>query len=370
MKPTKHNFILFSWGILVLLLCCKKTHKFATTPLDVNYSNHEITYSGRIDSSNQESVKLYWPGSSISLNFEGQSINALLKDSKGDSYYNVILDNDSIFILRPDTLKSYHTLAQNLKKGKHTIEIFKRTEPHYGVTNFYSFKIEGDGKILEKSPKKKRKIEFYGNSITSGYAVEDMSGADSPDGTYTNNYLSYSAITARYFDAEYRAICKTGIGIMVSWHNIIMPEMYDRLNPHDPHTKWDFSLYQPDVAVVNLFQNDSWLFRLPENENFKKRFGEKAPSENNIINAYKDFVSKIRAHYPNADIICILGNMDVTKKDSKWPRYVETAVSQLKDPKIFTYFAPYKNTGNHPSIKEQQAIADGLIDFIEQKIDW
>jgi hypothetical protein len=39
-------------------------------------------------------------------------------------------------------------------------------------------------------------MEFYGNSITAGYAIEDFSGNDQPDSTYTNNYLSYAAITA------------------------------------------------------------------------------------------------------------------------------------------------------------------------------
>ena len=73
------------------------------------------------------SANLIWPGSSVKINFEGQSISALLKDETGDNYYNVIIDNDSLFILRPGTKKEYHILASNLSKGPHTIEIFKRT---------------------------------------------------------------------------------------------------------------------------------------------------------------------------------------------------------------------------------------------------
>ena len=45
----------------------------------------------------------------------------------------------------------------------------------------------------------------------------------------------------------------------VSWDSLIMPEIYDRLVPTDSKSKWDFSLYRPDIVVVNLFQNDSWL---------------------------------------------------------------------------------------------------------------
>ena len=77
------------------------------------------------------------------------------------------------------------------------------------------------------------------------------------------------------FDAEYQCICKSGIGITISWDPLIMPEMYNRLIPTDSNSKWDFSLYQPDVVVINLLQNDTWLVNLPEYVEFKKRFGKR-----------------------------------------------------------------------------------------------
>lgn len=367
-KPSSVSYMLFLF--LSIYLSCKNSTVPLNKSLSVNYHNPNITFSGRIDSLNSNGAQLIWSGSSVSINFEGNSIAALLRDNTGNSYYNIILDDDSIFIIRPNTLKQYYTLADNLSDGQHKIELFKRTEPHYGITDFYGFKIEGNAKLLDKSPSKTRKIEFYGNSITAGYAVEDISGADSPDSTYTNNYLSYSAITARHFNAEYRAICKSGIGIMVSWHDVIMPEMYNRLNPYNSESTWDFSLYQPEVVVINLFQNDSWLVNRPEHENFKIRFGNKPPSETEIIEAYNSFVKTIRGHYPNAHIICILGNMDITRKESKWPEYVNYAVNELDDSKIYTHFIPYKDSSGHPSVKEQEAIANELISFIENNIIW
>lgn len=370
MTIKSYSVFYLTFLFLSLYLSCKNSVVPLNDSISVNYHNPNITYSGRIDSLNSKSVQLIWSGSSISINFKGNSITALLRDNTGDSYYNVILDEDSIFIIRPNTLKQYYTLADNLSDGQHKIELFKRTEPNYGITDFYGFKIEGNPKLLDKSPAKTRKIEFYGNSITAGYAVEDVTGGDSPDSTYTNNYLSYSAITARHFNAEYRAICKSGIGIMISWHDIIMPEMYNRLNPIDPESPWDFSLYQPDVVVINLLQNDSWLVNKPEHENFKIRFGNKPPSEIEIIEAYNAFVKTLRGHYPNAHIICMLGNMDITKENSKWPEYVNTAVNELNDSKIYTHFVSYKNSGGHPSVKEQEAIANDLIGFIENNISW
>lgn len=362
--------IIFNRKILVfisfiLVFACSSREE-----LFVNYSNSQIVYSGRIDSSKVKGAELYWSGTSIKLNFEGKSIAALLKDEKGDNYYNIIIDNDSLTVLRPDTIKHYHQLARDLPKGKHTIEIFKRTEWNRGKTTFYGFQIEGEAKLLPKPLPYKRKIEFYGNSIAAGYAVEDVSGKDSPDSTYTNNYLSHAAIIARHYDAKYQCICKSGIGIMVSWFPLIMPEMYDRLIPEDSTSKWDFSLYTPDIVVINLFQNDSWLINMPDSDEFNMRFGKVAPNEEYIINAYQQFVANIRNHYPKANIICSLGNMDVTKQDSKWIDYVKKAVTNMNDKKIHTHFIPFKETPGHPSIKEQEEIAKSLIQFIDKNIEW
>ena len=150
-----------SFLVSVLLISCSAKNELIVDP-----SDPAIEYSGRINTSSGESAGLSWPGSSIRINFEGASIAALLQDESGDNYYNVILDNDSLFILRPQTIKQYQVLASNLSKGPHTIEIFRRTEWNKESTNFYGFKINANAKLLAKSPPKKRKIEFYGDSIT------------------------------------------------------------------------------------------------------------------------------------------------------------------------------------------------------------
>ena len=157
---------------------------------------------------------------------------------------------------------------------------------------------------------------------------------------------------------------------MLSWQPLIMPEMYDRLDATDSNSKWDFKKYTPDVVVINLFQNDFWLINMPDHEEFKHKFGDKAPEKNYIIDAYKNFVKTIRSKYPNATIICVLGNMDAIKMGSSWPGYITHAVEQLRDPKIYTHFFEFKNTGGHPRINEQKAMASSLIQFIERKIKW
>lgn len=358
---------------LFILICCVAFSCKIAEPdqhslLNIKPWSDSIRYTGRIKN-DSDSMTLYWSGTSITFRFKGKSVKALLRDEAGKNYFNVVIDGDSLRYFKADSLKGFHTLAENLPEGEHTVELIKRSEWDRGKTWFYGLQIE-DATLLPLGEKNKRVIEFFGNSITAGYAIEDYSGGDSPDSIYTNNYDTYAAITARHFKADMFCTVKSGIGILISWFPLIMPEMYDRLDPSDSTSKWDFKIVTPDVVVINLFQNDSWLLKMPEHESFKKQFGTKAPDERQIVEAYKDFVSKIRAVYPEAYIICALGNMDATRSESPWPGYVTQAVNELHDKKVLTHFFPFMNKAGHPRREDNQQMAGSLIKFIEENISW
>lgn len=350
------------------MACSLSTCLAATAQTTIRANDKHLHYEGRIKF-NGDTAELIWPGTSITVNFIGSGIDARLRDQDTSNYYNVIVDHNKVTKMHPGREEATYTLAAGLPYGKHTVQLFKRTEWDKGKTWFYGFTSNDRIKFLPPDPASKRKIEFYGNSISCGYAVEDYKG-DSPTGYYENNYDAYPAITARHFHAQYRCIAKSGIGIMVSWFPLIMPEMYDRLDPTDSNSKWNFSQYTPDLVVINLLQNDSWIVHQPQNEQFKARFGTTAPDEGHIVDAYRNFVQQIRKKYPHAQIICMLGNMDITRKGSPWPGYVEKAVSLLHDNRIHTYFAPYKETPGHPKTQEQKELAEGLTRFIEKEVKW
>ncbi len=330
-------------------------------------NSDRLKYQGR-NLLTSDSTELYWSGASVKLNFEGKSLKATLRDERADNFLNVIIDGN-IHKLKLEAGKKEYTLANDLKKGKHTAELYKITEYDRGKVTFYGFTTGKHSKVLNAPAKANRRIEVYGNSITCGYAVEDTVG-DSPASPFENNYISYAAITARHYNADYSFIAKSGIGITISWFPYVMPDVYDRLNPADSSSHWDFNQFSPDVVIVNLFQNDSWLVKMTTHEQFKRTFGTTPPSAEFIINAYKNFLMSIRARYPQAHIICALGNMDATREGSPWPGYVSEAARQMNDQKMLTHFFVYKNTPGHPKKREQQAMADSLIRFIDEHIKW
>jgi len=366
-KAVKNNVMRYGVLFLSVLLACKSS---CPAQIIVKYGDRHVQYSGRIAMRNDSSAELSWPASSIKINFSGPRIIAVLRDEKSDNNYNVIVDGAVVSVLHPLQEKKEYVLADNLSVGNHTLELFKRTESSMGKTWFYEFKFPKGSEILPPPPLHKRKIEFFGNSITCGYADIDSEGKDRGTSTYENGYISYAALIARHFDAELHNTSKSGIGITVSWFPLVMPEMYDRLDATDPYSKWNFSKYKPDLVVINLFQNDSWIVKLKDNPEFKARFGVTPPGDEIIIKAYRKFVKDVRAKYPKASIICTLGSMDATKDGSPWAGYIEKAVSELKDEKIYVHIIPYKNTPGHPSAKEQQAMADNLIDYIDKNIKW
>jgi hypothetical protein len=353
---------------LMLLVIPVSTFCYAQNLIIRSHDPH-IRYSGRIIMQD-DAAELSWPGTSLKINFRGTGVKAMLKDEHGYDYWNIIVDDKVVSVIQPDSNQKEYTLVSGLAPGNHTLELFKRTEWAMGKTWFYEFALDKNGATLPPPPPQKRKMEFFGNSISCGYAVEDLTGQDRGTAPYENGYLSYAAITARHFDAEFHNTSRSGIGIMVSWDALIMPELYNRLDPTDAESKWDFSKYTPDVVVINLFQNDAWITKLPENAQFKARFGIKPPTEEQIIKAYRDFVKTIRGKYTKAKIICVLGNMEAVKEGSPWPGYVQKAVAQLDDKNIYAHIFPYKNTPGHPSKSEQQAMADDLIAFIDQHIKW
>ena len=351
--------------IFLLVLSSCKTSKVSNESIFIGSKNKSILYTGRVNFEKDSMAILYWPGTSIKLRFKGADLKVILKDAHNKNYYNIILDGKKINILNPDSVKTSYNLVSGLQDKEHTIEIFKRTEWSHGPTYFYGFELGKGTKILSAPKASKKTIEFFGNSITAGYANEDLTG-DSPDSLFTNNYLAYGAITARHFDANYYCTARGGIGITVSWFPMIMDDMYDRLDPEDASSKWDFSRVTPDIVVVNLFQNDSWIVNKPDYSEFNHRFGQSKPTKDFIISKYMDFIKKIRTEYPKARIICSLGTMDATREGSVWPDYVKTAVKQMNDSKIYSLFFPYQNYKGHPEVRTHKEMADSLINFIDK----
>jgi len=360
-KKTLKLFI----ALLVSLSC--NSLVWSQTKL-ISADNPLFNYTGRIDFSMPNSPLLSWPGSSIETVFTGTELTIHLDDQLGLNYFNIFIDNDwenPIIIECIKGRKSYF-ITDELASGTHTLAIFKRTEGKEGATLFNGLSLSASGKILPSSKKLTRKIEFIGDSVTSGLGNEAPLTANDKIRAEKNNYFAYGAITARALNAQYHSTSHSGIGIMVSWFDYTMPEYFTQLNAVGKNnSKWDFNQWQPNVVVINLFQNDSWLV--------ESRLTP-TPTDQERVMAYHNFLIQVRGAYPHAYIIATLGSMDAVKAGSKWPGYIKKAVDNIKkqtnDHAITTLFFDYTGYDKHPRIIQHRANANKLTIFIKNKLNW
>lgn len=363
---TSHSFKLGS-----LLVCAVFTsHLAVAEPVQlVRADNSNYLYTGRIDFSDKKAPSISWAGSSIKVNFTGTSLAVTLDDQLGKNYFNIIIDGETQhpYVLEAKQGEQTYVISTVLKPGNHSVEIYKRTEGEEGATAFKGLVLDADAKLLAPPARLIRRIEIYGDSITTGAGNEGPDNGADHLLTEKNNYWAYGAITARNLNAELHTISQSGIGIMISWFPFIMPQFYDQLSAvGDNKTQWDFTQWTPDVVVINLLQNDSWLV------DREKRL-QPIPNDAQRVQAYIDFVRSIRAKYPNVQIVCALGSMDATA-NAKWPGYITTAVERMRkennDKKLDTIFFGYTGYGQHPRVAQHKANAEKLTAFIKQKMNW
>ncbi len=378
----KFYFIL---ALHVMLSQCSLAQKSNTVFFAANVP--EITYAGRIDFGDSKRPAFCHSGVSIKTLFIGSSIQMILEDfaeggEKFTNYYTIIVDDRVVKVLEVQPGKHTYDLVSGLSKEKHSIEIFKRTECMVGNSSLHGFKAP-EGTVLEKPMVKSHRIEFIGDSFTCGYGNE-ASIAAPPEGNpgtgfhskNENHYLSYSAITSRALNAEYRCIAYSGRGMFrnnTSTEEGTLPKIYQRVFPDEEQSAvWDLKKEIPEVIVIKLGANDF----APE---------AKGDELNDIAftHAYLSFVEKLRSYYPQAKIVCVTG---VSMSDT-WPpgrncltrivQAVQKVVENRKaagDKEVY-YFkldqqTPPYGEDWHASLATHQRMADQFAPFIKEITGW
>ncbi len=333
-----------------------------------------LSYMGRIDFSNPEEPRFFFPGSSVTVRFKGTAAKARIRNHK---VYNVqelgvLIDGRQFKITFEHAEEPIELdIADGLENKEHELILFKRQDGSHWF-EFLGFEI--DGEILPPLPKPERKIECFGDSVSAGAVVEavENTGKCDPDdsrGVYDNAWYSYSMITARNLKAQLHNVAQGGIAIFDDtgyFHSpdcIGMETVYNKTAyfPEAGYSEWDFESYVPNVVLFAVGQND------PHREGGR--------SDNDIRNPdfrtkwkdrYKKILEDLRSHYPKAVFILLL---TVLCHDSEWDAAVEEIRNELdSEGFVEIYHYMFKRTGaatpGHPRIYEQYEMAEELTAFI------
>jgi lysophospholipase L1-like esterase len=242
--------------------------------------------------------------------------------------------------------------------GRHHLVLFKRSEADAGTVHFRGVELAaGEKALAPPAPVYRLRMEFFGDSITVGACNEDGS-ADQWDNRCTHNAaLSFAALTASAFSADYRNIAVSGMGIITGWVDKTAGQVWDKTypNPASPHA--NLTNWIPQVVFVNYGEND---------DSYPRAHGQPFPP--GYTDGYIALIHTIRAAYPAAHILLLRGGMFGGAQSEPLRQAWESAVTQLEaaDPAI-SHFAIKHWMPTHPRVADDRAMADELVAWLKQQ---
>lgn len=278
---------------------------FSTSAFSLNIEDKKplpIHYSGRVVVGELDGAPTYtysWPGVYFEAAFVGTEVD--LKFSDSNNIFNIIVDGQAPIVLTKPGKTTYS--INNLTQGKHHIRVEKRTETLFGTGTFEGFFVSGNSQAVALE-KPKRKIEFIGDSAVVGYGIRSPNRecGEAEVFSFTDTQLTYAALTAKTFGADYQINALSGFGVVRNYNGAFSENTFLSLYPYALNDKG--ALYQsdwsPNIIVIGLGGND---FATPLNpdEKWKKR----TALQDDYVENYKNFILSLRKKHPEANIILL-----------------------------------------------------------------
>ncbi len=343
-----------------------------------------------------EPLTLFWTGSAIELNAKGSELWIEV-----ESDYDIFEQWISI------TINSVPVSRQMLNRGRHWICVFrgmdekamknvriiKEVQPMSEDINCYMqiHRAKFDGEFLPIKDKS-YKIEFIGDSITSGEGAIGAKEEEDWIPMFFSALNNYTAMTAEALNAEYRVISQSGWGVLTSWNNNPhenIPEYYEKVCgvlKGEKNKKLgalkenDFSLWKPDIIVVNLGTNDAGAFDYPEwkdeitGEIYKQRLNDDGSFNEEDIEAFErvveNFIVKLRKYNKKAHIIWVYGMLGLKLMPYIY-HAVDSYVKSTNDRMISVFQLPNTTSEtvgarSHPGLLAHEKASMELTEYIKE----
>ena len=328
-----------------------------------------IVLLGQIDASNPKHPRLGYPGTGLLLRLQGDSLSLRLSSDTETSALSVLVDNGAPALIVLHKGEQSVVLASGLGAGRHTIEIYKRTETWQGILTLSGVELAADGALLAPPPLPARKLLFIGDSVTCGAGVDNNSTCtEDPAHPACDAYHSYGMELGRRLDAQTHLVCYGGRGLDRDYRGLGIadnvpnaPQFLDLSIASDEtanRSSWDYRRWTPDGIVVSLGTND---FNLQKT---------KPLDEETWVRDFARFLKVVRSEYPQAVILVTEGAI-VT--DPLLRRYIQEAVARANDSRIQWVQAehyPGNSCNAHPTAAQHMHMADDLEPVLRHALSW
>ena len=253
-------------------------------------SDSAIVYEGRYDTTSAGGVRWGFPGVTAHLHFRGAALSVKIEASDDDLYFDLSVDGAAPTVVRAGKGVADYSLFKAERAGEHTISLTRRNESWQGTCTLLGFSFGTAGDWLAAPELPQRKLMFIGDSVTCGeMAARTIAVATCIRKLNSNARVSYGMLVARHLGAQCHLVSYGGRGIIRDWQGIRdtrnAPQFYELALPDDPTVRWDYSRYVPDAIGIQLGTND---------------FSQGIPDQNEFINAYVQFVEKVRRDAPQS----------------------------------------------------------------------
>jgi len=303
---------------------------------------------------------LSWSGTELRARFTGTALTLRMAPTLGrTNYFTVEIDGHPHVLALTGQGPADWRLKEPLPPGEHELRLRKRTEASQAESLFLGLRLSEGGHLLAPPAPRRLTLEFYGDSITAGACNGDMGTDQYEDLSTHDGTRAYGALTAERLSANYVGIAVSGIGITATWDQLLMPQVWNRYAPRLDAPVAPVSATAPDVVLINLGQND---FGFPHSQGH--------PMAQDFAERYLTFVRQLRARYPQARLVLLVGGMSAWMEEPRIPRGVDQAVGTLRsegDNRVWMYnFKVF--SWAHPRIDVHAQMADELVAFLRSKV--
>ena len=323
-----------------------------------------VRWFGRIDTTNPAGPRFSWSGNGFVARFSGTGLTAQINNSAA-FIFKTVIDDQPQPTFRSSAGQASYILASGLAAGTHTVELHRQTEGSQGGSQLLGLTATG-GMLLAPPPAPARLIEIVGDSISCGYGALGTI-ADAGCFATESHWDTYGAVAARALGADLSTIAISGQGVYRNYGGDMtntLPMVYTRALTNDATPAWDFRT-QPQVVIINLGTNDI--------------SNNKGDPGSGFLQAYLGLTQTIRAHYPEALIVGLIGPLLSGADLTTIRGYIRTAVAMRNaagDASIefFDMISPQTSDkaacAYHPNLPENQLMAGLLVTELKARLGW
>ncbi len=327
-----------------------------------------VRWFGRVDTANAAGPRFSWSGTGFLAQLSGTGLSADLSLTTSNEPYlfKAVVDGapQPVFTVAPGAAPATYQLATGLAAGTHTVELYRQTEGPEGDATLTGITVEG-GTLLDPPAGPARLIEVIGDSITCGYG--DLGTLSDSDCYPTESiWDAYGSVAARALGAEVSTIAASGRGVIRNYAGDMtgtMPMLYP-LTLANHGTVWDFHI-EPQAVVINLGTNDISNSKGDPGQAFQ--------------DTYLGLLQTVRANYPHAYIVCIIGPLLSGSDLQTIAGYIQGAVDAANaagDARVefFDQITAQPTTAAacqyHPNAAEQTVMGNQLAAELQAKLGW